>query len=83
MSQVVPTCDPLFIVIDGNERVRCHSGGVSMWETIPIEEMTSIWQPLSIPEALVITSAILATWAIAFGVNFVFKQVMANRPGRY
>ena len=63
------TCDPLYIVIDGNERVRCHDGGIPMWETVPVEEMTSIWQPLPISDSLVICSSVLALWALAYGIN--------------
>lgn len=53
------------------------------WESVPDSAIETVFEALTIIQAVEVSGAIMLLWAMAYGVRFIVKFIMSVGPGRF
>lgn len=67
------------ISVDGLGNPQCSG----TWESVPDTAIESIFQAMTIEQALEVSAAILVLWATAYGLRFLVNFLTTTNPGRF
>ncbi len=71
-------CDGVFTT-DNQGDIQC-SGTIS---SVPDSSIETVFEALSIPDALAISSAIFLVWAVAYGIKYLLNFLNSSATSRY